>query len=148
MDANGVVGYAAAARHRPASTGLGQLRILDLVACPGEESAVRTLFYSLLAYARKMELGLVYCPPCGAALAAQLKTLRPYARRRKHASHFLRATGQIETDGLVDSGVWRATGLAGDTPFGIENHNTGEDGRSAYFDSKDVIVWIAVLSGL
>ena len=56
----------------------------------------------------------------GAALAAQLKRLRPYVLRHARTSHLLRAARPAETAELARAGVWQATALDGDTPFCIE----------------------------
>ena len=119
-----LIGYAATALHRPAETAAAQLRILDLVVRPGDENAVAPLLEAVLAYARETGAGLVYCPPGGAALAAQLEKSRPYTHVHVHASHFVRAAKRGDTDAFIAPSVWQATGLDGDTPFCIEHEPT------------------------
>jgi hypothetical protein len=119
-DEEGLVGYAAAVRHRPAEAPASQLRILDLVVRPGEERAIPTLLCRVLSYARDASVGLVYCPPCGAPIAQTLKSLHPYTHHHDYASHYLRASERGRTAALTGAGTWQATGLDGDTPFCIE----------------------------
>jgi hypothetical protein len=120
-DDDGLVGYAVLARHCPA-TGTAQVRILDLVVRPGGEPAVAALLGGAVAHSRELGVGLVYCPPCGASLAAALHALRPHRLPHPHPLHFMRAAEAAKTAGLASRGVWQATGLDGDTPFCIENH--------------------------
>jgi hypothetical protein len=119
-DGEGLVGYAAAARHRPADAAASQLRILDLVVRPGQERAIAILLCRVLSYARDAGVGLVYCPPCGAPIAQTLKSLHPYTHRHDYVSHYLRASERGRTAALTGAGTWQATGLDGDTPFCIE----------------------------
>jgi hypothetical protein len=72
-----LVGYAVVARHRPHGAAGAQLRILDMVVRPGGEKTVRPLLSRVLAHARETGAGLVYCAPCGASLAGELKALGP-----------------------------------------------------------------------
>ena len=122
-DEGGLVGYAVVARHRPAADTAAQMRILDLVVRPGGERVVPTLVRRVLARAREVGVGvgLVYCAPCGAALAGELKALRPHRLRHAHPLHFLRAAQHARTASLASPGIWQATGLDGDTPLCIEN---------------------------
>ena len=117
MKGDRVVAYAAGALHRPPSPPITHLRLLDLVAAPGEDDALVPLIHSALDHAQTAEAGLVYCPPCGARLASQLQALRPYVRRRDFPVHFLRTAAGIDAERLADPGVWHATGLDGDSPF-------------------------------
>ena len=120
-DAEGLEGYAAVAQHCPPGTVTTQLRILDFVLRPGAEHAGLTLLTRVLVHAREVKAGLVYCPPIGSALSAELKLLRPYVLRHKRTSHLLRAVRSVKTADLVRPGVWQATALDGDTPFCIES---------------------------
>ena len=119
-DAEGLVGYAAVALHRPSAAATTQLRILDFVMRIESLSAVAKLVGRIVEHARENGAGLVYCAPCGAWLAAQLKALRPYRYRHSYAAHFLRAARATLTGNLARSGVWHATALDGDMPFCIE----------------------------
>jgi hypothetical protein len=119
-DAEGLVGYAAIALHRPSAAATTQLRIVDFVMRTESTSAVATLMRRIIAHARESGAGLVYCAPCGAWLSAQLKALRPFTYRHAYAAHFLRAARATLTANVVRSGVWHATALDGDMPFCIE----------------------------
>lgn len=120
-DDKGLTGYAAVAQHRPPGTVTTQLRILDFVLRPSVERVALTLLARVLAHAREVKAGVVYCPPSGPALWRELKRLRPYIHRHTATSHLLRAARGVETAELARPGVWQATPLDGDTPFCIEN---------------------------
>jgi hypothetical protein len=120
-DGEGLVGYAAAARHRPPGVKSTQMRILDMVVRPGGERAVPPLLRAVLAHARESGVGLVYSAPCGGVLAEQLGALHPYSHRHAYAAHFLRAAPRTATASLTAPGIWHATALDGDTPFCIEH---------------------------
>jgi len=124
-DEEGLLGYAAAARHRSATAPRTQMRIIDLVVRPGAARAVPVLLQRVLAHARDTGAGLVFCAPGGASLATELKTLRPYRLRHSYASHLLRASQGSDTARLAAPGVWEATALDGDAPFCIENAGIG-----------------------
>jgi hypothetical protein len=120
-DGQGIAGYAAAARHRPPGASALQLRLLDVLVRPGAERAIPALLAAVVRHAREIGAGLVYSAPCGAALAAEFKRLRPYAHRHDYAAHFLRAAARGDTAQLTRAGVWQASALDGDTPFCIEH---------------------------
>lgn len=119
-DAEGLTGYAAVVQHCPPGTVTTQVRILDFVLRPGAEHAAPALLARTLAHAREVRAGLIFCPQGGAALAAQLKPLRPYVLRYGSPSHFVRSARGADTAQYARAGVWQATALDGDTPFCIE----------------------------
>lgn len=118
-DEQGLVGYTAVGRHIPYG-GAPQLRLLDLMVRPGGDHAVAPLLRRVLAHGREVGVGFVHSESCGAALAAQLKPMRPHRLRHAHPTHFVKASGHGETAKLASRGIWQATGLDGDTPFCIE----------------------------
>lgn len=119
-DDAGLRGYAAVARHQPPGAAAPELRLLDLVVRPGEEAAIPPLLRRAAQLGRAAGAGFLYAAPCGAALSAQLLALWPHRHAHAHAAHFLRAKKRAETARYTGPGVWRATGLDGDTPFCIE----------------------------
>lgn len=115
-----LLGYAVAAPQRPPGTAATHFRIIDFVVRPGAERVVPILLRRVLAHARELGIGVVYCVPCGALLWRELKRLSPFSHRHTYAAHFLRAAERAATAALIAAGVWHATGLDGDAPLCIE----------------------------
>lgn len=120
-----IAGYALVARcqsRRDVAAGvrgqaITQLRFVDLLVEPGQEAGLRALVCEVVAHGRKNGIGFVYAPPCGTALARELKRLRPSVYRRPGETHFLRTRKLADLPRVVAPGVWDATGLDGDTPL-------------------------------
>lgn len=113
-------GWAVCATHHPSDGRARQLRLLDLVVRPGREDLLPALLRAAADHARRTGAGLLYAPPCGAALAQALTSLGAHPHPRSHHSHWLRARKKEETAGFAAPGTWQATGLDGDVPFCVE----------------------------
>jgi hypothetical protein len=119
FDAEGLAAYTIGGRHCAPGRRVSELRVLDLAFRPDAADAVGPLLAGLVARAREVGAGLVYCPPCGPQLAPVLRAHRPYLHPLAHARHYLRAGDAAIQAELDRPGAWHATGLDGDSPFAL-----------------------------